>query len=142
MNAVILRSETGKEHELSPAQVLCNDILLPGETHPHDVCLFVIGNEYGALAAAWGCCLQDSLDEAVNADLLDRLLLDNEYVKELEEEGEDIANEAIIRLGNAGEPFDAVHIWARECPIDKQPLATLLAFAEARGASADTLDGI
>ena len=119
--------------ELEAERILCNDIVLPGEHHPHNVRLWVIGNEYGALGAVWADCEQDALDELVDAGLGDGLLVD-------EKDAEDCA-----RLGNAGEPADLDSAWL--APVEWQwengrDVALLLKLAEARGANVSTLDDI
>ncbi len=65
-----------REVELEDERILCNDIILPfGEFNPHNVRLWVIGNEFGALGAVWASHEQDALDELVDADLGGGLLM-------------------------------------------------------------------
>jgi hypothetical protein len=49
---------------------------------------------------------------------------------------------AVTRLGNAGEPFYLDNCGCRRVPQDDMPVGLLLAFAEARGEGADTLDDV
>lgn len=116
--------------ELEPERILCNDIVLPWENHPHKVRLWVIGNEFGALGAVWADCEQDAFDELVDADLGQSLLVD-----------EADADEECARLGNAGEPANLDNAWIQNVHWDKTRDCELLCrFAEARGSCADTLD--
>jgi hypothetical protein len=62
--------------EINGDKILCNDIVLPTETHPHNIRLWFVGNEFGALGAIWASSEQDALDELVDAGLGDGLLID------------------------------------------------------------------
>lgn len=126
--------------ELAPERILCNHVMLPHDTfNPHNVRLWVIGNEYGALGAVWADCVQDALDELVDSGLGAALLVDDADFAKMEE----AEREGLAQLGNAGEYADLQHAWiypvifdpAKDCPL-------MCAFAEARGASASTLDDI
>jgi hypothetical protein len=55
--------------ELPLARVLCNDVILPGEFNPHDVRLWVIGQEFGAVAAVWAAGEEAALDVMVDKGL-------------------------------------------------------------------------
>lgn len=125
-------SRVGSPHsvELAPERILANDVHFAGEFNPHNVRLWVIGNEFGALGAVWAGNEQDALDELVDSDLGGGLLID-----------EKDATEDSARLGNAGEPADLTYAWM--ATVNFQPerdLALLLCFAEARGANNSTLD--
>ena len=52
------------------------------------------------------------------------------------------ANEDTARLGNAGEPFDLTYCDCRPLAQSDMPVALLIAFAEARGEGANTLDDV
>lgn len=120
--------------ELEAARILCNDIVLPFERHPHNVRLFVVGNEFGALGAVWAGCEQDALDALVDAGLGDGLLVD-------ENDLHDDEREDCTRLGNAGEAADLDHAWLQVVQFDAaRDCALLCRFAEARGAGASDLD--
>ena len=120
-----------REVQLDPKEVLCNDIVLPGERQPQR--LYVIGNEYGALGAVWAEHEQDALDALCDEGLSAGLMVDEGDVG-IDEEG-------IERLGNAGEPHNLDNAWiqmARLTATEDFPL--LLKFAEARGAGVANLD--
>jgi hypothetical protein len=117
---------------LNPERILCNDVRLPGESHPYNLQLWIIGNEYGALGAVWADCEQDALDTLVDSGLGDGLLIE-----------EQDADEDTARLGNAGEPADLTNAWLRVVAFDPaRDWRLLCKFAEARGAAADTLDDV
>ena len=121
--------------ELKPEEVLCNDIVLPWEDHPHKMRLWVIGNEFGALGAVWADCEQEAFDILVDEALGGSLLCDEPTN---EEEAEDIS-----RLGNACEPADLSNAWIQTVRLSEKEDARLLcAFAEARGVGAANLDDI
>lgn len=116
--------------ELEDERILCNDVSLPWERHPHNMRLWVIGNEFGALGAVWASNEQDAFDELVDADLGDGLLID-----------EADADEECARLGNAGEPANLDNAWIQLVRLDPaQDCRLLCRFAEARGANQYTLD--
>lgn len=117
-----------RDIELEDDRILCNDVVLPFERHPHGVKLYVIGNEYGALGAVWASHDQDAFDELVNSGLGDGLLIE-----------EKDANEECAHLGNAGEPANLDYAWIQEADLSGD-LKLCCRFAEARGGSQDTLD--
>jgi hypothetical protein len=120
------------QFELEPERILCNDVRLPGESHPYGLRLWVIGNEYGALGAVWADCEQDALDILVDEGLGDGLLIE-----------EADADEDSARLGNAGEPANLDNAWLRTVVFEPaRDWQLLCKFAEARGAAATTLDDI
>lgn len=130
----------GGTTELGLERILCNDIHLPipkGGFNPHNVRLWVIGNEFGALGAVWASCEQDALDELVDSGLGDGLLVDEDHVKSLDQAEQD----ELAHLGNAGEPADLTYCWMAEADIAND-IPLLLMFAQARGAGAKTLDNI
>ena len=98
--------------ELEGENILLNDVNLPEHIehtfNPYNVKLWVIGNEYGALCAAWGSNEQEALDAAVDAGLLDSLM----------DEEQDYNNEALTPLGNAGELFDLDYVWMGKVEFD------------------------
>lgn len=123
--------------ELAPERILCNDIVLPFEHHPHGMKLWVIGHEFGAIGAVWANHEQDALDKLVDSGLGDSLLISEEdQASATDEEREEWAH-----LGNAGEPADLTHAWIAPVEWDaKRDLELLCLFAEARGLCAENLD--
>lgn len=112
---------------LSGERILANNVIFDGEFNPHNTNLFVIGNEYGALAALWADCEQDALDEMIDNGLGSSFLTDE-------------PNEDTSYLGNAGEACDLSNAWIEEVTLDpKQDIKLIIAFAEARGALAKSL---
>ena len=112
-------------------RVLANNVIFDGEYNPHNVRLWLISNMHGYVAAVWSSCEQDALDEAVDADLMDSLAID-----------EADADEDTARLGNAGEPFDLTYCGVCALPQNEMSVGILMAFAEARGAGVNTLDDV
>lgn len=122
--------------ELDDENILCNDIVLPGERHPRNMRLWVIGNEYGALCAVWASCDQDALDAACDAGQLDSFLVSEEDQKSASE----AEREAWAHLGGAGEPADLTYAWMAEAALDiARDYKLLFALAEARGAGQTNL---
>lgn len=116
--------------ELEPSKILCNDVSLPGGFNPHNVRLWVIGNEYGAMGAVWAGNEGDAIDELIDAGLAGGILIE-----------EADATEETARGGNAGEAYDSEHLWMAEVVFEPvRDLSILLKFAEAKGNCADTLD--
>ena len=103
-------SQNPRFAELEGEAILLNDVLLPEHIersyNPHNVKLWVIGNEYGALCAAWGSCEQDALDAAVDAGMLDCLMAEEQDYVDL------------TPLGNASELFDLDYVWMGKVEFD------------------------
>ena len=118
-------------------RILANDVRFPHEYNPRNVRLWVIGNKYGPVCAAWADCEQDALDEATYAGLMDSFLLDEEDI-DFNEEDIDF-NEEYSCLGNAGEPADLTKLWMHAIDMNVQDIKLIIKFAEARGASVDNL---
>lgn len=103
--------------ELEGEKILLNDVMLPASIdasasyNPHNVRLFVIGHEFGAICAVWASNAQDAFDNAVDANMLDCLMCEDQNPNE--EDEEDLA-----RLGNAGELFDLSYAWIGEVEFD------------------------
>jgi hypothetical protein len=116
-----------REIEIEAERVLANDVTLPWEFNPHNVRLWVIGNEFGALGAVWASHEQDALDTLVDENLGDSLIVEE---ADWSEDG--------TRLGNAGEPCDLTNVWIQLADLTDCRL--LCAFAEARGAAENNLD--
>ncbi len=101
--------------ELKDEQILCNNIILPGEFNPHNVRLWVIGHEFGPVAAVWASCEQDAFDELVDQGFGDCFLVKQEVFDKMsfQEQQETTA------LGNASEPCDLSTAWIAEVEFDK-----------------------
>jgi hypothetical protein len=118
-----------REYELAEDIILCNDVVFPHEFNPHNVRLWVIGNEYGPIAAVWAANEQDAFDILIDENLGGTFLVDDpdpdiEYAY----------------FGNASEPCNLDYAWIEAIDLEKQELPLLLAFAEARGGGYDNLN--
>lgn len=117
-----MRYELGDNATLSSDRV----IVCRSYTGWREGTIFVIGNEYGALCAVLGTNIQDALDTAADEDMLAGLALDDEEAARREDEDD---GEGIMRLGNAGEPFDSIPVWVRRvewADLDRETLADLI----------------
>lgn len=121
--------------ELEDEQIRCNDVTLPRESNFHNVSLWVIGHEFGALCAVWSS-EHELLDTAVDLGLMDSFLVEDDH-KECEE---DMGACDHALLGNASEPFDLTYCWYQRVElVPSRDWQLLCKFAEARGSGADTL---
>jgi len=120
--------------EMEDENILCNNVILPGEFNPHNVRLWVLGNEYGPLVAVWADCEQDVIDEAIDSGKADGILIDEETISE------DSDKDDVCRGGNAGEAYDGEHLWLATVKLEPaHDFALMMALAEARGACTETL---
>jgi hypothetical protein len=129
------RVAPAREVELEAERILCNDVHLPHDrgSNYHNVRLWVLGNQFGAMGAVWASCEQDAIDELIDKDLAGGILIDE---KDIDEEDEDVS-----RGGNAGEPYDSQYLWMNEVEFNpERDWKVLCMFAEARGAAHDNLD--
>ena len=100
--------------ELQGDKVLTNNVILPRHIdavktyNPHNVRLWVIGHELGALCAVWASHEQEAFDEACNAGMLDCLM----------SEDQDYDDESLAALGDASELFDLGCAWI--APVEWQ----------------------
>ena len=116
--------------ELPDDRILLNDVILPWEYNPHNVRLWLICNEYGALGAVWASHESDALDALIDHNLGGGILID-----------EADADEDSPRLGNASEPCNLDYCQLAVVRLDETKDCRLLCrFAEARGANRDNLD--
>lgn len=127
-------SQNPRFAELEGENILLNDVNLPEHIersyNPHNVKLWVIGNEYGALCGAWGSSEQDALDAAVDAGLLDCLMA----------EEQDYDNEDLTPLGNASELFDLNSVWVGEVEFDAaRDIKLIVALVRESAEGKDTL---
>lgn len=119
--------------ELDESNIVCNDIMLPADIdnscryNPHNVRLWVIGHEHGAICAIFASHEQEAFDNAVDANKLNCLMLD--------EETDDCA-----RLGNASEPFDLSYAWIGEVEFNPaRDILLITALARAAESERDNL---
>ena len=139
-------SDKNEDHwvELEAKQILCNDVVLPGEyIHSRDKRLWVLESTLGNfpifLGAVWADYEQEALDTLINEGLGDFLIVDE---KDLEKMNED-EKEELVGLGNASELCDLSN--AGLLPVTFVPSRDwklLCMFAEARGAGHATLDDL
>lgn len=129
--------------ELEPKQILCNDVRLPGESGARDTRLWILESTLGNfpifLGAVWADCEQDALDTLINEGLGDFLIVDEEDLKEMDED----EKEELVGLGNASELCDLSN--SGLLPVTFVPARDwklLCMFAEARGAGHSTLDDL
>lgn len=123
--------------ELEAYAILSNDVIFPWESNINKVNLYVAGNEFGPLGAAWADNENNALDELCDAGLLESFLMSREEI----EEGEKDGNENWNYLGNSNHPANLDHMWIQTVKLDGPRDWELIAsLAEARGACADNLD--
>jgi hypothetical protein len=126
-----------REVELTDDRILANDVRLPFGSNFHDVGLWVIGNEFGAIGAVWASCEQDALDTLVDENLGESLLVDKADV----EKADEAEHEEWAHLGNACEPADLTNVWIQRVRLDpKLDCELLCKFAYADGAGLPSLD--
>ena len=100
--------------ELDKENIYLNNVILPKHIdpdagyNPHDVKLYAIGNEYGALCAIWASHAQEAFDEACNHNAIDCLMAEDQNYED----------ETLTHLGNAGELFDLSYAWIGEVEFD------------------------
>jgi len=101
-----------------------DDWIPAGEYNPHNVRPWLLHDHGFVLAVVFADCLQDAIDEAVDADKLDRFLV-NEA-----DRGDYPDDEGISLLGNAGEPFDIESLGYVE--LDNPPMSWVAVFQAAQ----------
>lgn len=98
--------------KFTDADVVNKDNFIPaGEYNPHNVRPWLFYDHGFVLAVAFADCLQDALDEAVDANKLDCYQV---LESDLADYGPD--GDGITHLGNAGEPFDIESLGIIELP--------------------------
>jgi hypothetical protein len=123
-----LYTKQGTMHDINDKDILLNDVVLPQEFNPHNVRLWIIGHEFGAICAVWASCEQDAFDEMLNAGY-EHFLVENPE--------EDLE---YCYLGNAGEPCNLDYAWITPVEFDfVRDYRALIALAEARGAGQSVL---
>lgn len=94
---------------LDDEKILLNDVIFPYHIdsrayNPHNVRLFVIGHEFGAMCAVWASHEQDAFDEACDAGFLEFLLAENQTSED----------DSLASFGNASELHDVTNVWIGE----------------------------
>lgn len=122
--------------ELEGEKIICNDVQLPHHIdasngyNPHNVRMWVIGHEFGAICAVSASHEGDVLDAAVDSNMLDCLL----------DEEQDYENEELTPLGNASELFDLSMAWLAPVEFDAaRDIHLIVALAKAAGAGDNNL---
>lgn len=127
--------------ELETEQIRANDVMFAWDFNPHNVGLWVVGNEFGAMFAVWGE-EQDILDHAVDLGLMNSFQVADQDMPahETGKDSEGNIEYDVAYLGNASEPFDLSYCWIQE--VDRLSLDLRLAvdLATARANGSDTLD--
>ena len=132
-------------HELKPEKILTNDVCFPWEGHPSRPKLWLIGNEFGAIAALWAGCEQDALDALCDQGLSGGLSATDEPERpevSNHDDEHDLWEARITRLGNAGEPHNLDDLWMATVNLEEATPELLCKLAEARGANVDNLSEI
>ena len=119
---------TPRNVELPGRKILTNRVMLPrhidvaNTCNPHNVRLWVIGCEFGALCAVWARHEQEAFDEACDAGMLDCLM----------SEEQNYGDDSLTALGSAGELFDLEYTWI--APVEwqaKRDIKLILAIVRA-----------
>lgn len=100
-----------------------DDFIPAGESNPHHVRPWLLHDHGCVLAVVLADCLQDAIDEACDANRLERYAIygaDRDSYNWETEEG-------ISRLGNAGGAFDIESLGALEMPIPPFSFAAMFA---------------
>jgi hypothetical protein len=118
-------------------RVLCNDVQLPGDAHAPTTHLWVISSEASPLGAVWASNMQVALDVLVDSDLAGGILVDSDFLKTLtidEQAG-------LAYLGNNSLACDLTNVRCDKVGwVPERDWKLLCMFAEARGATKDSLD--
>ena len=100
------------------------DFIPVGDYNPHGVRPFLLHDHGFTLAVVFASCLQDALDEAVDAGKLDRFQVSDAELGDYPNE------EGLTYLGNAGEPFDIESLDVIELPNPPFSFAALFTAAQ------------
>ena len=129
-------AQTPRFAEIEADGILLDNAQLPPEIdagdryNPHNIRLWVIGHEFGALCAVFASCEQYALDQAVDLNQLDYLMADVQ----------DYNDETLTSLGNASELFDLSHAWIAEVEFEaKRDIQLIVAIVKARAKCLDNL---
>jgi hypothetical protein len=116
---------TFNEIKFSDDDVVNKDDFIPkGEYNPHNVRPWLLHDHGFTVAVVFASSLQDALDEAVDADKLDRFQVTEAEMADYPDD------EGIAFLGNASEPFDIEGLAAIELP--NPPFSFVALFNAAR----------
>jgi hypothetical protein len=122
--------------ELEGDKILCNDVNLPASIdpdngyNPHNVRMWVIGHEFGAICAVFASSEQDAFDAAVDGNMLDCLMAQDQ----------DHDDESLTPLGNASELFDLTYAWLAEVEFDPaRDIHLIVKLVRAQAEGDDTL---
>lgn len=157
-NTIKLIAKYG-EIDIDTKDILCEDMIFPGEYNPHNnrPWLIELGGSYQSVfKLVWATCEQDALDVACDNDMLDSIQLDDIEADERVVHEDDCPSndpeldpkfvnqccnywDNFARLGNAGEPFDLDNVGLTELDLTKQSLQFMMWLAEARGLGAGRL---
>lgn len=122
-------------HEIEPENALANNVIFDGEFNPHNVRLFVIGHEFGAIAALWAEHDQEAFDILCDENLSGAFLE--------EDQNQDNESGELAHLGNAGELHNLDSAWCLEVEFKpERDWKVMLKFAEARGGNYENLDKV
>lgn len=132
------------QFNIEAEHILCNDVTLPREFdeasryNPHNVRAWLIGHMYGAVCMVWASCEQDALDNAVDANMLDCMLVDDADLVDYDFENNP---SEYCFLGNASEAFDLADCWMAEVDFQLPRDSNLvIKLARASEGGYDTLD--
>jgi hypothetical protein len=92
-----------------------DDWIAKGEFNPHNVRPWLLHDHGFAVAVVFADCLQDAIDEAVDAGKMDRYLIAESDLKDYGDDGDGISY-----LGNDGQPMDIESLGAIELPNPKR----------------------
>lgn len=129
-------AQTPRFAEVDAEGILLDNAQLPPEIdvsdryNPHNIRLWVIGNEHGPICAVFAGCERDAFDQAVDLDQLDCLM----------EDDQNYDDETLASLGNADELFDLSYAWIAEVEFDaKRDIQLIVAIVKARAEGLDNL---
>ena len=132
---VTLKDAGGYDFTLDADKVMSDNVTLQHEHQVGYSSLWILGNEFGPLCAVWAPHDQGALDAAVDADLLDSLLIPEADIDAYHDD-------EVVRAGNASEPFASAYLWIKSAPMCDQSRMVVAWFAECRGAAVDTLGAL
>lgn len=121
--------------EIDASLILCNAVNLPRNIDASTSCfntasLYAIGHQFGAVCAVWADNVQDALDNAVDANMLDCFLAEEQNYED----------ESLTSLGNASELFDLSEVWMAEVKWDAtRDIQLIVALVRASEAGDDNL---